>query len=279
VKFLVRINLNKKGFMFSLLSLLDDIATTLDDVAVMTKVAIQKTSVLMSDDLAVNAAVVTGTPANRELPIVKSIFWGSLLNKVYCIAGVLILMSIYAPILKGILFIGGLYLSFEGVHKIIEKLFHKEAARENRKQLSEKEKIKGAVRTDLVLSIEIIVIAYESIQGNFTNKLMTLIVVGLAASILIYGMVALLVKVDDLGLYLVKKDYKKSGMLLVNSMPYTMKALGIVGTIAMLLVGGGIISHTFHLQQFIPEILQNLALGFIAGLFINIVINIIRKFI
>lgn len=254
--------------MFSLLSLLDDIATTLDDVAVMTKVAIQKTSVIMSDDLAVNAAVVTGTPADRELPIVKAIFIGSLLNKVYCISGILLLMAIYAPILKGILFLGGLFLAYEGVHKVIEKIFHKEAAKKNRKQINEKDKIKGAIRTDLVLSIEIILIAKESIEGSFTNQVLTLILVGLAASILIYGLVAFLVKVDDFGLYLVKKDYKKLGMFLVNSMPYTMKALGIVGTIAMLLVGGGIISHTFHLEQYLPEMIQNLILGTITGVIV-----------
>ena len=109
--------------MFSLLTLLDDIAATMDDVAVMTKVAIKKTSVLMSDDLAVNAGVVHGVKASREIPIVKAIFYGSLYNKVYCIVGVLILMAVYPPVLKVILFIGGLYLSFEGAHKVLEKIF------------------------------------------------------------------------------------------------------------------------------------------------------------
>lgn len=256
--------------MFSLLSLLDDIATTLDDVAVMTKVAIQKTSVLMSDDLAVNAGVVTGTPANREIPIVKAIFWGSLLNKVYCILGVLAIMAIYPPILKAILLIGGLYLSYEGAHKLIEKLFHKDSAKAKRKVASEKEKIKGAVRTDLVLSIEIIVIAKESMQGAFSNQIYSLILVGLAASVLIYGLVALIVKIDDLGLYLVNKGHRKLGMSLVNSMPYTMKTLGVIGTIAMFLVGGGIISHTFHLPIYLPEVFQNFILGIFTGLILLI---------
>lgn len=256
--------------MFSLLSLLDDIATTLDDVAVMTKVAIQKTSVLMSDDLAVNAGVVTGTQADRELPIVKSIFLGSLLNKVYCIIGILALMAIYAPILKIILFLGGLYLSFEGAHKVYEKLFHKEDAKEKRKELSEKAKIKGAVRTDLVLSIEIILIAKESMQGSFFNQVISLVIVGLAASILIYGLVAILVKIDDIGLLLIKKQYKRIGLSMVRAMPYMMKILGIVGTIAMFLVGGGIISHTFHLPIFTFELLQNLILGLLAGLILLI---------
>lgn len=254
--------------MFSLLTLLDDIATTFDDVAIMTKVAIEKTSVLMSDDLAVNAGVVTGTPASRELPMVKSIFWGSLLNKVYCIVGVLIIMSIYEPILKGILFIGGLYLVYEGAHKIIEKIFHSEENKEKRKKASEKEKIKGAIRTDLVLSIEIIVIAKESMNGSMTQQILSLILVGLAASILIYGLVAFLVKIDDFGLLLIDKGYKSIGLKLVNSMPYTMKALGIIGTIAMFLVGGGIINHTFHIPIFLPELIQHLILGLIVGLIV-----------
>lgn len=263
--------------MVSLLTLLDDIATTFDDVAVMTKVAIQKTSVLMSDDLAVNAAVVTGTPASREIPIVKAIFWGAMLNKLYCIAGVLILMAVYPPILKVILFGGGLFLSFEGAHKAYEKLFHKHEAKEKRKEISEKEKIKGAVRTDLVLSIEIILIAKQAISGTFIQQLLSLCLVGIAASILIYGMVAILVKVDDFGIYLVNKKYQKTGLALVNSMPYIMKGLGVIGTIAMFLVGGGIVAHTFHIPNYIPEILQHLVLGLLTGILVLIPFEIYQK--
>ena len=140
--------------MTSLLTLLDDIATTFDDVAVMTKVAMKKTSALMTDDLAVNAGGVTGVKASRELPIVKAIFIGSLLNKVYCITGVLALTAIYAPILNVILLIGGLYLSYEGAQKVHEKLFSGKN-KGQKTQATEKEKIFGAVRTDLILSIEI----------------------------------------------------------------------------------------------------------------------------
>lgn len=263
--------------MVSLLTLLDDIAATFDDVAVMTKVAIEKTSVLMSDDLAVNAAVVTGTPAERELPIVKAIFWGAMLNKVYCIGGVLILMAVYAPVLKVILFLGGLFLSFEGAHKAYEKLFHHQKAKENRKQISEKERIKGAVRTDLVLSIEIILIAKEAITGSYLQQVLTLCVVGVAACILIYGMVALLVKVDDLGIHLINKNYRKTGMALVNSMPYTMKGLGVIGTIAMFLVGGGIVAHTFHVPYIMPEILQHLVIGLATGIIVLIPFELYQK--
>lgn len=253
--------------MVSLLSLLDDIATTLDDVSVMSKVALQKTTALMSDDLAVNAGVIDGVNPARELPMVGAIFWGSLLNKVYCIIGVLILMALYPPLIKVIMLIGGLYLCYEGVHKILEKLFHKKDAKQKQTQnVPEKVKIAGAVRTDLILSIEIIVIAKNTLSGSLFNQVISLIVVGLAASILIYGLVALIVKVDDLGLLLIKKGHQRLGLTLVKSMPYTMKALGIIGTLAMLLVGGGIIVHTFHIPYYTNESLENLILGFMAGL-------------
>lgn len=264
--------------MFSLLSLLDDVATTLDDVAVMSKVAIEKTSALMSDDLAVNAGVVDGVKPDRELPIVKAIFWGSLLNKVYCISGVLILMAVFPPMINWIMLIGGLYLSYEGVHKIIEKLFHKgEDKKDAKKNISEKDKIKGAVRTDLILSIEIIVIAKSTLSGAFMTQLVALIAVGIAASILIYGLVALIVKIDDFGLLLIKKGHKKVGMGFVKSMPYTMKGLGIVGTAAMLLVGGGIIVHIFHLPHYMNDHLQNLIIGLLAGVVCVGVVEIASK--
>ncbi|MFT6070332.1 MAG: putative DNA repair protein MutK [Bacteriovoracaceae bacterium] len=254
--------------MFSLLTLLDDVASTLDDVAVMTKIAMKKTAALMSDDLAVNAGVIEGVNADRELPIVKAIFLGSLLNKVYCILGVLIIMALYPPILVGILLIGGLYLSFEGAHKVIEKIFHPKEKAHLIPDTggTEKSRIKGAIRTDLILSIEIIVIAKSSLEGDMLQQVISLIFVGLVASFLIYGLVALIVKVDDFGLYLIKKGFKKIGLSLVRVMPKVMKGLGIVGTTAMFLVGGGIVSHTFHLPYFMPEIVQNLLMGILAGI-------------
>ncbi len=266
--------------MFSLLSLLDDIATTLDDVSVMSKMALQKTSAIMSDDLAVNAGVVDGVNPDRELPIVRSIFIGSLFNKIYCIAGVFFLMAVFPPLLSVILLVGGLYLSYEGVHKILEKVFHsKEKIKKTHSSLSEKEKIKGAVRTDLILSIEIIVLAKSVLIGSFFVQLLTLSAVGLAASIIIYGLVAVIVKIDDMGLYLVKKDLPKIGMIFVNSMPYTMKGLGIVGTLAMLLVGGGIVGHIFHFPHFTNEYLQNLIIGLFVGLLCVAFMNLYSKFL
>lgn len=250
--------------MFSLLTLLDDIATTLDDVAVMTKLAIEKTSVLMSDDLAVNANVLSGTKAHREIPVVKAIFWGSLLNKVYAISGVLILMAVYPPLLTVILFLGGLYLSFEGAHKVFDKLKKGQHQKVNQ-NLSEQQRIKGAVRTDLVLSIEIILIAKQSITGDYFQQVLALILVGLAASFIIYGLVACLVKIDDLGLVLINRGHQKLGLSLIKSMPYLMKVLGYIGTVAMFLVGGGIVNHVLHLSYIMPGILQDLVVGIFVG--------------
>ena len=265
--------------MISLLSLFDDIASTLDDISVMTQTAIQKTSVLMTDDLAVNAGVVTGTAAQRELPIVKAIFIGSLLNKVISIAGVLILLAIYEPLLTGVLLIGGLYLVYEGAHKVFEKFVQRKEVQKtnNEVTITEKQRIKGAVKTDLVLSVEIILIAKQSISGSFLNQLLALSLVGLAASILIYGLVAVLVKVDDFGLFLIKKDYKKVGLGMVKTMPYTMKGLGIVGTIAMFMVGGGIISHVFHIPYLTAEAIQNLVMGFLVGFLVLYPVDFVLK--
>lgn len=269
--------------MFSLLTLLDDIATTFDDVAVMTKLAVKKTSAIMSDDLAVNAGVVHGTPVDRELPIVKKIFLGSLLNKVYCVSAVLLLTAIYPPILKVILLIGGLYLCFEGGHKLIEKLFHKKKKTDEVKTelapqgMSEEDRIKGAVRTDLVLSMEIVVIAKEALSGSFLNQSISLVIVSIAASVLIYGLVALLIKMDDFGLLLIEKNLKRTGLVLVESMPYIMKGLGIVGTLAMFLVGGSIVLHTFHLSYILPEMVQNLLVGLIVGLALCLPLEIYNR--
>lgn len=265
--------------MTNLLALLDDIATTLDDVAVMSKIAVKKTSALMSDDLAVNAGVVHGVSPNREIPIVKAIFYGSLLNKVYCIAGVLLLMATYPPLIKVILFIGGLYLSYEGVHKIVEKLsVNKEERKKERLLIPEIKRIKGAIRTDLILSIEIIVIAKTNIKGPMLEQVLTLITVGILASVLIYGLVAILIKIDDLGLVLIDKGHTAIGKGMVGSMPYMMKGLGIVGTLAMLLVGGGILGHTFHLPYVMPEVLQNFLMGILGGALCLIPYSLYKKF-
>lgn len=268
--------------MFSLLTLLDDIASTLDDVSAMTKIALHKTSALMSDDLAVNAGVIDGVNPDKEIPLVKEIFWGSLINKVICIAGILLLNSLYPPLITAILVLGGTYLSFEGIHKVYEKAYFylkkKELHPHKKDNLSEKERVKGAIRTDLILSIEIIVIAKGQITGDFITELLSLGLVGLGASIIIYGLVAIIVKVDDFGLFLIKKGKKSIGLTFVRSMPKIMKALGIIGTVAMLLVGGGIFTHTFHFHPFGPEVFLNLLIGSVVGTFTVVLFEVFLSF-
>lgn len=251
---------------FNLLTLLDDIASTLDDVSIMTKLAIKKTSGLITDDLALNMGQVDGVEPTQELPVVFKIFLGSLVNKVVIIPFVLALTYYSPAVLSYILLLGGLYLSYEGAHKVIEKIFHKKHEIDLEIQkVPVKEKIWGAVKTDFVLSIEILVIAQSSISGTILNQALVLATIGLSISILIYGLVAMLVKIDDLGLILVKKNYKVVGLFLIRLMPKMMKFLGVVGTIAMFIVGGGIFSHHFHLNFIEIEIIQNIIVGIVVG--------------
>lgn len=270
--------------MTGLLALLDDIATTLDDISVMTKIAMKKTGALMTDDLAVNAGVLQGAKPTRELSLVLKIFLGSLVNKVIAISVVLFILNTYPPLINALLLCGGLYLAYEGVHKILEKALHKKkAVQKNIKEkiikapvFDEKKRVWGAIKTDLILSLEIIVIANSSIKADMMNRSLTLCVVGLAASLIIYGLVALILQIDDFGLWLVKKQYEKVGTALVRFMPYLMKGLGMAGTVAMLLVGGGIVTHLFHLPLYLPEVLQNALVGWFAGLAVVIILYVIR---
>ncbi|KJF86646.1 DUF808 domain-containing protein [Photobacterium leiognathi] len=255
----------------SLLTLLDDIATVLDDVAVMTKVAARKTAGVLGDDLALNAQQVTGVRAERELPVVWGVAKGSFKNKLILVPAAL-LISVVAPwLIQPMLLLGGLFLCFEGVEKIIEKFFHTEAKAEDKVEALansnidpatyEKEKIKGAVRTDFVLSAEIIVITLGVVQDHpFFTQAVVVSVIAAVMTAGVYGLVAGIVKLDDAGLYLVNHNEKASlkhrfGTMLVNLAPYLMKFLAVVGTIAMFLVGGGIVVHTLpHSHQIVEQI-------------------------
>ncbi len=244
----------------SLLALFDDIAALLDDVALMTKTAASKTAGVLGDDLAVNAEQVTGMRADRELPVILAVAKGSLLNKAI-IVPIALLLSFFLPqAIVPILILGGLFLCFEGAEKVFAKhnekisVAHLANLSEQEIMQYEKNKIKGAVRTDFVLSIEIIVItlgtvAAESIQAQF----MVLVLIAVIATVGVYGIVALIVKLDDAGFYFFQQGQKqrklwlqKVGLALVNSAPYLMKLLTIIGTIAMFLVGGGILTHSIH---------------------------------
>ena len=244
----------------SLLSLFDDIATLLDDISVMSKVATQKTAGLIGDDLAVNAEQVTGVKASREIPVVMAVAKGSLLNKVIIVPLILGLNFFLPWLITPLLIIGGLFLCYEGAEKVWHKLFHpksknhsqaKALIENNNADLKalEKDKIKGAIRTDFILSLEIVVIALSTMGDYpFLKQAIALSFVAILVTVFIYGLVAGIVKSDDLGLHLSKgKAFAKGvGNFLLWFAPVIMKLLTIVGTIAMFLVGGGILTHSAH---------------------------------
>lgn len=244
----------------SLLSLFDDIATLLDDISVMSKVATQKTAGLIGDDLAVNAEQVTGVRASREIPVVMAVAKGSLLNKVIIVPLILGLNFFLPWLITPLLIIGGLFLCYEGAEKVWHKVAHpKKKDHSQAKALIadssadlrklEKDKIKGAIRTDFILSLEIVVIALSTMsEYPFAKQAIALSIVAIAVTIVIYGLVAGIVKIDDLGLHLSKGEAlaKRIGNFLLWLAPVIMKLLTIVGTIAMFLVGGGILTHSAH---------------------------------
>ena len=234
-----------------LLALLDDIATVLDDVAVMAKLATKKTAAIAGDDLAVGAQALVGLHPSRELPIVWAVAKGSMFNKAWLVPLALILTLIAPGVLTPLLMVGGAFLCYEGVHKSLEKLGigHHEAVVEGPVMTAEeleKSRVTGAIRTDVILSAEIVVIALSAMENAaFGTKVMTLSLVAILLTVAIYGLIALIVKADDAGLYLVEKGGAKKvfGKAILVAMPPFMKLLGIFGTVAMFLVGGGIVVH------------------------------------
>ena len=272
----------------SLLTLLDDIATILDDVAILSKVAAKKTTGVLGDDLALNAEQVTGVSAERELPVIWKVAKGSFINKLILVPGA-ILVSSFAPFLiMPMLFIGGAFLCFEGFEKVMEKFFHKKHDSEALvKTLSEEEKIKGAIRTDFILSLEIIVIALGSVgQVPLLTRILVLSLIAIGITVGVYGLVALIVKIDDFGLWLLKKESnlsKKTGSFFLIFAPNLMKLLGIAGTVAMFLVGGGIISHAIapihHLAESFGSLsfLVDAITGIIAGGILVLVVTLFQK--
>ncbi|MBQ0760991.1 MAG: DUF808 domain-containing protein [Zhongshania sp.] len=242
----------------SLLALFDDIATLLDDISVMSKVAVKKTAGVLGDDLAVNAEQVGNVRAERELPVVWAVAKGSLLNKVI-IVPIVLLASLFMPwLITPVLMVGGLYLCFEGAEKVWHAISHRNTKDHSQaKALAgnssadllamEKERVKGAIRTDFILSLEIIVIALSTVQeAPFAKQVLVLSIVAVSITLAVYGLVALIVKIDDLGLYLLKSStaaIKSIGGFLLWLAPALMKTLTVVGTLAMFLVGGGILTH------------------------------------
>ncbi|MDM4767858.1 DUF808 domain-containing protein [Pelomonas sp. SE-A7] len=270
----------------SLLALLDDIATTLDDVALLSKVAAQKTTGVLGDDLALNAQQVTGVAAERELPVVWAVGKGSMINKAILVPAALGI-SAWAPwAVTPLLMIGGAYLCFEGFEKLAHKFLHSPADDEAEHQklteaLSdpkvdlvafEKDKIKGAVRTDFILSAEIIAITLGTVAtASFTTQVLVLSGIAIVMTIGVYGLVAGIVKIDDAGLWLSRKSAawkQRLGRGLLVAAPWLMKFLSVAGTAAMFLVGGGILSHGVPWLHHAVESLQASMgpLGWLGGL-------------
>jgi predicted DNA repair protein MutK len=267
-----------------LLALLDDITSLLDDVATMTKVASKKTAAVIGDDLALNAHQITGTCASRELPVVTAVAKGSLLNKLILIPAALLITAFIPALIKPLLMIGGAFLCFEGVEKILHKLLlANEATRGEKTALAhtdplelERERIKGAILTDFILSAEILVIALGAASGSsLPVQALTLCAIGLGMTIIVYGSVALIVKADDVGLKLQTSQGQNLdarlrrglGRLIILSAPRCMKLLSIAGTLAMFLVGGEILVHGIPpLENAINELTHSLASAVPAGL-------------
>ncbi|MBE4911052.1 DUF808 domain-containing protein [Haemophilus parainfluenzae] len=263
----------------SLFTLIDDIASILDDVALMTKMAAKKTVGVVGDDLALNANQVTGASSDRELPIVWAVTKGSLVNKVILIPIALLLSAFLPWLIVPLLMIGGAYLCFEGVEKILHKFIAYEEHKE-KTTFNEAAKIKGAIRTDFILSAEIIIIALgELTEASLLTRIISLSIVGIGITIFVYGLVALIVRADDFGLYLIKKGgvAKSIGNAILVIMPKFMRSLSFIGTLAMFLVGGGIFVHNV---DFIHHLLADYQLadgllGNVATLVVGVIVGAI----
>lgn len=245
----------------SLLALLDDIATLMDDVSVMSKVAVKKTAGVLGDDLALNAQQVSGVKPERELPVVWAVAKGSFVNKLILVPAALLISAFIPSLITPLLMCGGAFLCYEGFEKLVHRFLKHDDRRKPQSAataqdptrdivLFEKQKIGGAIRTDFILSAEIIAITLGTVAAaTFATQAMVLSTIALGVTVFIYGLVAGIVKIDDLGLALFCRDgavEKRIGRGLLWLAPRLMKTLTVVGTAAMFMVGGGILTHGFH---------------------------------
>jgi predicted DNA repair protein MutK len=278
-------------------AILDDIAALMDDVAVMSKVAAKKTAGILGDDLAVNAEKASGFVSSREIPVLWSITKGSMLNKVI-ILPVAFLLSAFLPIAITIaLLLGGLYLAYEGAEKIYHFVVpHPTSKKESLKQAKtqaevmalEKERIKSAIVTDFILSVEIIIIALGTVsKEGLSTQIPVVTIIALLATVGVYGIVALIVRMDDAGYKLIKNSSNqnsfkaKFGGILVAALPKVIKSLTVIGTIALLLVSGGIFAHNVEflhgLFPAIPSILTEFILGLVVGIVVLVVVKMLLQ--
>jgi predicted DNA repair protein MutK len=289
--------------------LVDDIATVLDDVALMSKMAAKKTAGVLGDDLALNAQQVSGVRAEREIPVVWAVAKGSFVNKLILVPSALAISAFVPWLVTPLLMVGGAYLCFEGFEKLAHKFLHSEAEDEaGHAQLTEavadpatdlvayeKDKIKGAIRTDFILSAEIIAITLGTVaDASLTQQVIVMSGIAIVMTVGVYGLVAGIVKLDDLGLWLTQKPgqfAKKIGSAILSAAPYMMKTLSVVGTAAMFLVGGGILTHGVPVLHHwiegvgaaagsagfaVPMLLNGVA-GIIAGAVVLAVVSVVGK--
>ena len=277
----------------SLFLLLDDIAAVLDDVAILTKVAAKKTAGVLGDDLALNAQQVTGVRASRELPVVWAVARGSFLNKAILVPAALAISAWLPWAITPLMMIGGAFLCFEGVEKLAHRFLHPKAEDEEHRAehvralvesdvdvvALEKSKIKGAIRTDFILSAEIIVLSLGVVGAQpFLQQVLVLVVIALAMTVGVYGLVAGIVKLDDFGLWLADKGKAAAtvGRGIVASTPWLMKGVSFAGTAAMFLVGGGILVHSVPpLHHAIEGVLPGGGWGGVVGALANALVGII----
>lgn len=293
----------------SLLVLVDDIATVLDDVALMSKMAAKKTAGVLGDDLALNAQQVSGVRAEREIPVVWAVAKGSFVNKLILVPSALAISAFVPWLVTPLLMVGGAYLCFEGFEKLAHKFLHSKAEDEvEHAQLTEavadpatdlvafeKDKIKGAIRTDFILSAEIIAITLGTVaDASLTQQVIVMSGIAIVMTVGVYGLVAGIVKLDDLGLWLTQKPgqvARKVGSAILSAAPYMMKTLSVVGTAAMFLVGGGILTHGVPVVHHwiegvgaaagsagfaVPMLLNGVA-GIIAGAVVLAVVAVVGK--
>lgn len=278
-------------------AVLDDIAALMDDVAVASKIATRKTAGILGDDLAVNAEKATGFLASRELPVLWGITKGSFVNKLIIVPVALLLNVFFPAAIKFVLILGGFYLAYEGVEKIIEYFFHREN-KEEKKGVEQKEeeaasvekaKIRSAVSTDFILSVEIVVIALGTVlDKSLPIQILTVSVVAILATVGVYGIVALIVRMDDFGYRLIKRAANKGllsrvGNVLVKSLPVIIRILAVVGTIALLLVSGGIFVHNIdylhHFMLQLPAVAKEFLVGLAAGLVVWLFVAMGKKLV
>jgi predicted DNA repair protein MutK len=277
-------------------ALLDDIAAIMDDVAVMSKIAAKKTAGILGDDLAVNAEKASGFVSSRELPVLWAIAKGSFINKLIILPIAFLLSAFFPLAIIIILVLGGLYLAYEGAEKIYEYLFpHSHSTveitmktfTEEEILTLEKEKIKSAIVTDFILSVEIVIIALGTVIGKpILSQVVVVSIIAIIATIGVYGIVAVIVRMDEVGFKLIGLSSKERsvsktiGNILVQALPKVIKSLAIIGTIALLLVAGGIFVHNIdflhHVLPQLPSIIKEFSIGLIVGFAVLGIINLFK---